>query len=121
MEEFYRNFINFLSSIYENLISYIQITLSLENPEINYFLSPLLLLVLISPIILLIFIFAKIFIKISDEIYLYGYASLFVFLILVFTYLNSYFLITPIAGTGSMLPNLHGGYYILRNKCHLVL
>ena len=117
----YDSIISFLDFILINFVIILdqaEVFFGIAYKEINFWLAPILLIVLICPFIIIIFLIGKIFKDIKDEIYLYSFISLFIGLISFFTYFNSIFLVTSIIGE-SMLPNFQKEYEILGNNYYL--
>ena len=106
------NFLDTTSIYFEIFLEKAEISLGAPYEEINFWLSPILLIILLIPFIFLIFFIGKIFKSIKDEIYIYSFIIVFIGLISFFTYFNSIFLVTGTTGD-SMLPNFQKEYEIL--------
>ena len=106
------NFLDTTSIYFEIFLEKAEISLGAPYEEINFWLSPILLIILLIPFIFLIFFIGKIFKSIQDEIYIYSFIIVFIGLISFFTYFNSIFLVTGTTGD-SMLPNFQKEYEIL--------
>ena len=106
------NFLDTTSIYFEIFLEKAEISLGAPYEEINFWLSPILLIILLIPFIFLIFFIGKIFKSIKDEIYIYSFIIVFIGLISFFTYFNSIFLVTGITGD-SMLPNFQKEHQIL--------
>ena len=117
----YDPIISFLDLILINfdiIIDKVEVFFGISYKEVNFWLAPFLLIVLLSPFIIIIFLMGKIFSVFRDEIYLYSFISLFIGLISFFTYFNSIYLVTGVIGE-SMLPNFQKEYEILGNNFYL--
>ena len=112
------SFLDFILINFDIILVQAEVFFGIAYKEINFWLTPVLLIVLISPFIIIIFLIGKIFKGIKDEIYIYSFISLFIGLVSFFTYFNSIFLVTGVIGE-SMLPNFQKEYEILGNNFYL--
>ena len=113
MYELLANFVyNILLFFDMTLIKFEQFS-GIPYGQMNYWLSPILLTLFLTPFYLLVYIFSKIFSSIKEEVYIYVSILLFIILLSFFTYINSIFSITGVTGI-SMLPNFNESNEILR-------
>ena len=104
MHDLLLNYLDSTSIYFEIFLEKAEVFLGVPYEEINFWLSPILLIILLIPFTLLIFFIGKIFKSIQDEIYIYSFIIVFIGLISFFTYFNSIFLVIGITGD-SMLSN----------------
>ena len=72
------SFLDFILINFDIILVQAEVFFGIAYKEINFWLTPVLLIVLISPFIIIIFLIGKIFKGIKDEIYIYSFISLFI-------------------------------------------